>query len=265
LNSPKERETVIIEQENAPDITVELSEFLDVLGSDVRLKILKLLQSKPVDVETISTLLLRRYSKTSSRENTKKHIDKLLSVGLIMKQPGIRDNRAVINYVIVPGAVETIMRTLSKVMKFDLNLKLSGKAAGIQRRVLDEFSRSLAYVRVLGGPDDGQEFLLKKDDIKVGRIDPEHMNKYDPENDVVLSESYKAVTRVWRPHAKLTLEKDQWYVEHCEGKNLTYLWNRRLDKHRRLKLKNGDIISLAKGTKGVRLVFLLPKPEDVSD
>jgi hypothetical protein len=264
LAGTKDRETIVIKQKDAPDITVELAGYLDILGSAVRLKILRLLELEPIDVEFISHLLWKRYGKTSSRENTKKHVDKLLSIGLVMKKPGERDNRAVMNYVMVPGSVETVMRTLRKVMKWDLKFELSSKLAGVRERVSEEFSKSFAVVRVLGGVDDRREFILKETDVRVGRVDPENTNKYDLENDIVLSDDYRLITRASKPHARLFLENGQWYVQHAKGQNPTYLWNERLDENRKRKLKNGDIIHLAetKGTKSAHLVFILPEAKN---
>jgi hypothetical protein len=255
----KNKETIVIKQKDAADITVKLAEYLEILGSSIRLDILKLLMTEPLDVESISHLLCKKFGKISSRENTKNHIDKLLTIGLVIKQPGMRDSRAVVKYALVPGSIEVAMRTLSKVMKMDLKLELSKNVAGIREKLSEEFSQSFATIKILGGVDDGQEFLLKENEVRIGRVDPENMEKYDPKNDIALSDSYGAITRVWKPHAKLILEDGQWYIEHCEGVNETYLWDRKLEKNRKEPLKNGDVIGLAEGAKGVRMVFLLPK------
>lgn len=257
---PKDRETIVIKQKDAPDITVELAKYLDILGSPVRLKILKMLERDRMDVETISHLLWKG-GKISSRENTKRHVDKLLSIGLVRKEPGMKNDRPVINYVLVPGSIETVIRTINEVMKLDLTFELRSLVAGVQERFSEEFP-SFAIIRVLGGKDDGREFPLKRTEVKIGREDPENKEKYDSENDVILSNEYRAVTRVWKPHARLLLENGQWYIEHCEGKSDTYLWNKKLDKYRKEKLKNGDMINLAQGDKGARLVFILPRSED---
>jgi DNA-binding transcriptional ArsR family regulator len=257
----KPTETIVIKQKNAADITIALAEYLEILGSPVRLTILKLLELEPLDVETISHLLYTKYRKTSSRENTKNHIDKLLNVGLVMKQAGIRDNRGVVNYVLIPGSIEVALRTLSKVMKMDLKLELRSQAEGVKQKLGEEFQNNYATLKVLGGEDDGRMFQLKKDEVKIGRVDLEKQNDYDPQNDIVLSDSYAVVTRVSKPHAKLSLENGQWYIEHCEGVNGTHLWQRPLLKNRKEPLKNGDIVMLAEGAKSVCLVFELPNPK----
>ena len=256
MNTRVNKKTIIIKQKDAPDLTVELAKYLDVLGSTVRLKIIRLLDSNPMDIEFVSHMLWKKYGKISSRENTKKHIDKLLEIGLVKKIPGIRDNRAVINYMLVPGAIEMITRTLSKVMKFDLELELNRKAKQVNKRINEELAEKHAVLRVLNGLDDGREFFLKKNLIRIGRIDPENTDDYDSENDVILSDSYEAVTRVSKPHAVIVIDNEKYYIEHCEGINSTYLWNRKLEKHRKIELNNGDMIYLAKGEKGARFVFL---------
>jgi predicted transcriptional regulator len=60
----------------------ELSEYLDVLSSSTRLKILKVIERRPKDVRQIS------YEIETSYENTKKHLDKLMSIGVVRKEAG---------------------------------------------------------------------------------------------------------------------------------------------------------------------------------
>lgn len=261
MAGPKVRDTDVIKQKNIPNMTEELAEYLETLGSPVRLAILKLVQREPMDIEKISHMLWKEYSKTSTRENTKNHVDKLLNLGLVTRRPGIRDNRAVINYVMIPGSIETAMRTLSKFMKFNLNLELSDQVARVQEKISEEFSKSFAKMRVLGGVDDGKEFLLKENEVNMGRSDPENTGKFDPKKDIVLSDEYTAVTRVWKPHARMLLEDGKWFIEHAEGGNGTCLWDKKLIKNKKEPLKDGDIVSLAEGARGVRLVFLNQSPK----
>ena len=65
------------------DIIGELSAYLDILSSETRLRILKLLEKRPMDVTSISR------ETATSYENTKKHLDRLLSIGVIRKEAGI--------------------------------------------------------------------------------------------------------------------------------------------------------------------------------
>jgi hypothetical protein len=261
MNFRGRNDTIIIEQKDAPDITVELAEYLDVLGSEIRLNILKLLGSEPMDVELVSHLLFKRFNKVSARTNTKKHIDKLMNVGLVMplSEAGKRNSRWVTNYVLVPGGIETAMRTLKKVMRIDLGFEVGRKVEGVRNMISEEFSDTFAVVKVLGGVDDGREFLLKEPEVNIGRIDINNPDRYDPKTDVVLSNQYRAVTRVGKPHARLLLLQDEWFIELCEGQNPTYLWDKKLQKRRKQKLNDGDIIHFAEGLKGVRLLFLNPQ------
>ncbi len=252
----KIKETEVIKAKPTLDVTVQLASYLEVLGSSPRLAILKLLQKEPMDIEKISHRLWVEYHKTSTRENTKNHVDKLLSLGLVTRKPGMRDNRAVINYVMVPGSIETAMRTLSKFMKFNVDLQLIDQAAKVQNEISEQFSETFAKIRVLGGTDDGTEFVLKESSVNIGRSDPESKDKIDLEKDIVLSEDYTAVTRVWKPHARLLLEDGQWFIEHCEGRNETRLWEKILAKNKKEPLSDGDIIRLAEGPHGARLVYL---------
>ncbi len=249
-SKPTEK-TMIIRQNNNEDITIELADYLEILGSSVRLTILKMLMIEPMDVQYLSHCLYQK-GITSTRENTKNHIDKLLKTGLVIKQTGERDNRAVMQYALVPGSIEVAMRTLSRVMKMNLKLELINKAQEVQSKL------SFATVKVLGGSDDGHVFSLEKEEVKMGRIDLENQDKYDTKNDVVVSDSYSVVTRTSKVHARLLFENNQWFIEHCEGKNGTFLWERELTKNKKEPLKHGDIITLGKGPKCVRLVFECP-------
>ncbi len=251
---PKAGETIVVKQKNAADITVELADYLEILGSPVRLTILKMLMVEPMDVQYLSHCLYEK-GITSTRENTKNHIDKLLKIGLVVKQTGERDNRAVMQYALVPGGIEVAVRTLGRVMKMDLKLELRSQAEGVKKKLGEEFLQEYAAVKVLGGEDDGHIFQLRTDHVSIGRIDVEHQDTYDPLNDIVLSDSYSVVTRVSKPHAMLLYENGKWFVEQCEGVNGTYLWEKRLIKNRKEPLKNGDMITLAEGAKSVRIVF----------
>jgi pSer/pThr/pTyr-binding forkhead associated (FHA) protein len=255
---PKAGETIVIKQKNATDITVELADYIEILGSSVRLTILKMLMVEPMDIQYISHCLYEK-GITSTRENTKNHIDKLLKIGLVVRQTGERDSRAVMQYALVPGSLEGAIRTLSRVMKMDLTLELISQAQDVKAKIGEELLQGFVTVKVPSGADDGHVFYPGKYEVRIGRVDIENQDKYDPKNDIVLSDSYGVVTRVSKPHARLLLEGDHWCVEHREGVNGTHLWERKLSKNKKEPLKHGDIITLAEGAKSVRLVFEFPK------
>jgi hypothetical protein len=114
----------------------------------------------------------------------------------------------------------------SEVFRFELK----SQAEGVKKKLGEEFPQNYATVKVLGGEDDGHIFQLGKDQVRIGRIDLEHQDNYDPLNDVVLSDSYGVVTRASKPHAMLLHENGQWLVEQCEGVNGIYLWEKMLIK-----------------------------------
>ena len=234
------------------DFMKELSEYLDVLGSGTRLKILKFIEKEPKDIRAISSKI------NTARENTKKHLDKLLSVGVVKKEmgrgePTVKGIHPVWKYSSVPGGLEVILRSLG--IFSNVKFEMSDKIAEVRDKISEEFISNLPVIRVLGGADDEKRFPIKNDKVRIGRIDPEKMDKYDPENDAVLSEDYRAVTRVSKPHAELTLEESGWFVKDYGSRNGTYINDKKLDEREKKKLANGDIIGLAKGLPGVRLLF----------
>ncbi|MCW3998657.1 MAG: ArsR family transcriptional regulator [Candidatus Bathyarchaeota archaeon] len=254
-------ETIPVGSTEGSDLTVELASYLEILGSTIRLKILKIIEKQPLDVESISHELYKNQI-VCSRENIERHLKKLFNTGLVRKEPGEKNGRAVMNYLIVPGAIENALRTTKKVLKLDLSIDLKTEAAKVQKNLDEEFCTP--KVKVLGGIDDGKYFPLKKSSINIGRVDPDNSDKYDAANDILLSEKYSTVSRVWKPQALITFEQGSWYVEHGDAVNPTLLWDKKLVKGRKEKLKDEDIIHLS-GDKTVRLLFLLPKcqpPED---
>ena len=74
-------QTIVLEDND--DYYIELSEYLEVLSNSQRLKILKILEKGPKEVRKIAAEI------DTSYENTKKHLDKLLSTGLIKKEAGL--------------------------------------------------------------------------------------------------------------------------------------------------------------------------------
>jgi hypothetical protein len=244
------------------------------------MQILELLSYGPMDVQEILGKLERR-DIIFSRENLKSHLDKLLEIGFIRRQSGVKNGRPVWQYVFVPGVVEAAIQTLNKALGMNLQFEkvLETEDSAIKkdpklfflkikeaRKMLLDLSRKHASLRILGGLDDGRIFFLKKDEVKLGRVDFKNPDGFDSEEDVVLSNSYETVSRVSMPHAKIVQITDKWYVEHCKGLNGTYLLREKAvekdvgtTKSPGELLSDGDIIVLSKGTKGVMMVFRLPK------
>jgi len=250
--------TLIIHEDS--DSLEELSEYLDVLSSSARLRILKFLEKKPRDARAISKEIETSY------ENTKKHLDKLLGIGVIKKEAGLgaptsKGIHPVWQYSLVPGGMEAIVRNLGlfsrtrfPVIGSDISHRLDEVKGTISKEVLGNVPAAF----VLGGPDDSKVFLLREDCISIGRTDPENKKSFRPDTDVVFSEGYSAVTRVSKPHGRFTHKNRTWFIEDCGSTGGTQVNNRKLEKGIPVPLHDGDLIELAKGVSGIRLLMILP-------
>jgi predicted transcriptional regulator len=258
-------ETLLVKED--PDFVEELSEYLDVLSSSARLKILKLIEKKPCDARTIS------HDIQTSYENTKKHLDKLLSIGVIKKEAGLGKQTSkgvhpVWEYSLVPGSLEAIVRNLGlfgnmKITMIDRDL--GDKIRSVRGKISRELAAVSPTISIMGGPDDGKILILKGDRIRVGRADPENQEGYEEGRDVVLSEEYKAVTRISKPHGIITGINGKWQYEDCGSTGGTYINNRRLEEKKKTALHDGDVLELSKGLQGARLLFTLPPDGPAED
>jgi DNA-binding transcriptional ArsR family regulator len=259
MNSEDKSPTIIIHEDS--DSLEELSEYLDVLSSSARLRILKFLEKKPRDARSISKEIETSY------ENTKKHLDKLLSIGVIKKEAGLgaptsKGIHPVWEYSLVPGGLEAIIRNLGlfsntrvQIMGSDISHRLDDVKSTLSREVLGNVPAAI----VLGGPDDGKVFLLKHETMNIGRIDPENPASFDPRVDILLSDGYSAVTRVSKPHGRIRHDKNSWYIEDCDSTGGTQLNNKRLVKNTRTVIHDGDLVELSKGVSGVKLLMIIPQ------
>ncbi len=258
MDSPDKSPTIIIHEDT--DSLEELSEYLDVLSSSARLRILKFLEKKPRDARSISREIETSY------ENTKKHLDKLLSIGVIKKDAGLgaptsKGIHPVWEYSLVPGGLEAIIRNLGlfsnarfQVVGSEISRRLDEVKGTLSKEVLGNVPAAI----VLGGPDDGKVFLLRNDRISIGRIDPENPGSFRQDQDVVLSDEYTAVTRISRPHGRFLMETGTWYIEDCGSTGGSQLNSRKLEKNDRTEVHDGDLVELAKGISGVRLLMIIP-------
>lgn len=241
------------------DSLKDLAKKIDVLGNDVRLKLLIIIgaESKKkhenrglTDVRELTSILKRKFDIGMSETGVRKHLNFLLNAGFIKREPGSaerssRGERAVMNYVLVKGALEGVNKEINQ---------LTNQIANITEEMA-ESDFSYPFVKVLGGKDDGKTVSLMKDEVllgRIGRLDPE-----DPEyrEDVTLSNSYQSVTRITQPHAILTHEKGEWYLKDNESKGGVFVDNEKLTDDK-IKLKDSDIIKLALGEGGAELVFI---------
>ncbi|MEN6443951.1 MAG: FHA domain-containing protein [Methanoregula sp.] len=259
MNTP-DRSPTTISDENTDSLD-ELSEYLDVLSSNARLRIIKLLEKKPRDARAISNEIETSY------ENTKKHLDKLLGIGVIKKEAGLgaptsKGIHPVWQYSIVPGGFEAIIRNLGlfsnakvQIVGGEISRRLDAVKGTLSKEVLGDMPAAI----VLGGHDDGKIFLLKHDRVRIGRIDTERHAHSNDDKDVVLDGTYTAVTRISKPHAVFLREGGTWHIEDCGSTGGTKLNNQQLENNVPALVQDGDLIELAKGVPGVRLLMILPK------
>ena len=139
----------------------------------------------------------------------------------------------------------------------DISHRLDDVKNTLSREVLGNVPAAI----VLGGADDGKVFLLKKNSVNIGRLDPENRTSFDPDQDIVLSEQYSAVTRVSKPHARITREKKGWFIEDSDSTGGTQLNNKRLEKNISMLLRDGDLVELSKGVSGAKLLMIIPPGE----
>lgn len=250
--------TKTIVREDIPDYFQELSEYLEVLSNSQRLKILKMLEKKPRDVRSIASEIETSY------ENTKKHLDRLMSMGLIRKEVGLGSQTSkgvhpVWKYSLVPGAMEAIIRNLG----FFSNMRIQLADVDLKRRLEDvrsaiegEITKNQPVLIVLGGPEDGKLFFIGEKGARIGRIDKNI--KEDLAGDVVLGGDYSSVSRVSRPHALIRREGKKWLLEDRGSTGGTYLNGNILQKGIASEVSDGDVIELAKGPAGAKLLVILP-------
>lgn len=241
------------------DTVKDLAKKIDVLGNEVRLKALIIIgaESKKqpenrglTDLRELTKILRNRFQIKMSENAVKKHLNWLLEAGFIKRQPGIaersmRGPRAVMNYILVPGALEAVNNDIGRLTRAIADIRTG----------ITESDLSYPMIRVLGGKDDGQVFGLFKDEVRIGRRGG--VNHEDPQywEDIILDNTYESVTRITKPHATLTKEDDEWFLEDNDSKCGVYV-NSDEQVKRKIRLTDGDIIKLALGDGGVEFFFV---------
>jgi predicted transcriptional regulator len=254
----EESRTIILEQ--VPDYYNELSEYLEVLSNSQRLKILKILEKRPKDVRTIASDI------NTSYENTKKHLDKLIGMGLIRKEVGLGQQTSkgvhpVWKYSLVPGAMEAVVRNLGIFSNMRINIDdadLKKRLDDVRHAVEGEISGKKPIVILLGGSDDGRLYILEYPETRVGRIDPSRPDVAESSSDIILSKEYSSVSRVSKPHGVFKKEGPNYYFEDRGSSGGSFLNSVELQKRQPAVLHDGDLLELGKGAQGARLLVIIP-------
>lgn len=241
-----------------PVFLEELSEYLEVLSNPVRLKIIRFIEHEPKELTVIAEHIGMTY------QNAKKHVDRLITAGLVGRAAGFgretdRGIAPVWKYSLAAGGLENLTKTMGIFSSITVPLGYNdirqriltvrseiGKTTGLDRPVL----------YLIGGPAEGQEYILKNDRIAMGREDPDHPFS-NSEGAIVLPDEYQAVTRVAKPHAYLVRTITSWEVEDNMSTGGTYVNSRRLEPLKGTTLSNGDVIDLSAGANSARFLFIL--------
>lgn len=199
----------------------------------------------------LTTILRYRFNVKMSENAVKKHLNWLLDARFIRREPGIaersmRGPRAVLNYILVPGALEAVNNDVNRLMRAIADIRTG----------ITESDLSYPMIRVLGGDDDGQVFGLFKNEIRIGRRGGVETGGPDYQGDIILANSYESVTRITKPHATLTKSKEgEWQLEDNNSKCGVFV-NSDEQTEGKINLADGDVIKLALGEGGAELVFV---------
>ena len=122
---------------------------------------------------------------------------------------------------------------------------------------------SSPMVVVMGGKEDGRAFTLGAGETRVGRRDPGQQGAADPDRDIVLDDSYQAVTRISRPHGKIRVEKGVTF-EDSGSTGGSFINGKKVPRNETVAMRNGDVLELGQGMTGARLIFAIPPSLDPS-
>jgi DNA-binding transcriptional ArsR family regulator len=251
-----EKKTISISSD--PVFIEELSEYLEVLSNPVRLQILKFIEREPKEITSIAEHIGMSY------QNTKKHLDRLVSTSLVQRGAGFgretdRGIAPVWKYSLADGGLENLTRTLGVFSSIATPMgysDITGRIREVRQALHEGGDAGGPVLYVIGGPSDGTSFILRNERIPMGREDPDHPPTGD-ESMVVLPDEYRAVTRVNKPHAFLMRSVESWEIEDNASTGGTFLNSRRLDPFKRTPLANGDVIDLSVGANAARFLFIL--------
>lgn len=254
---PSENRTILTGSD--PDFLSDLSEYLDVLASPVRLHILSYIGSRPRTVRQIS------HEIETSYENTKKHLTRLLSLGLIEKQIGVSEEPAnqgqpVFFYSLIPGGLDHAVRSMALFSTVSgktipgFSDRLKSARAGLQG-ILPAAGSGLTLTN---GSERGRRYDLSGEIYRIGRIE-EGWDGITPEPAMLIPEEYRSVSRVSRPHAWIRKRAGQWTISEGSSKGGTTVNGIPVSQESAV-LRDGDLIELSPGPLGASLIFQAGKP-----
>ncbi len=237
-----------------PEFITELSEYLDALSSPIRLHILSFIGKKPRTVRQIS------HEIGTSYENTKKHLQKLLSLGIIRKEIGVSDDpvnqgQPVFYYSLIPDGLNHAAQNLTIFSSVAAHTSpdLSRQASTVQTGLQTIASLSGPALIITNGPMNGKRLELTGGIYRIGRRE-EGWDGIIPEPAMLLDDEYRSVSRVSKPHAWLKKQSGFWTITEGNSKGGTYVNGKRIG-HEPVVLTDGDRIDLSPGSLGVSFIF----------
>jgi len=251
----------------------ELSEYLAVLSSPVRLKILKLIEKKPRDIREIASEINLSY------ENTKRHIDKLVSTTIVKKEPGlgretVKGSLPVWKYSLYPGGFESVVRNLGLFGNLGLNIgggELSKRIAEVRNEILDDYN-GIPVLAVLFADNRKEIFPVFDSRTRIGRFDggvfgPEKeesvwqipASSSLSEGSIIFSSKYDTITRISKPHGIIQRRDEKWYYMDCGSTGGSYACGKALACNKLFPLSDGDIITVSKWPDEIKLIFSYQK------
>lgn len=223
--------TVLGPHRAADDFNLErLATWLGPLASPVRLRLLRYL-SRPHYLEEVASHL------GISRQGARKHLDKLVEIGVLERRSGVRDTGPVTEYLLNPQALFLIYDEFEKLGSLRRDdsrdavartLPGPGRAAGA-----DAHGPSLTVVR---GLNTGSRHPLEK---HAGR---EHLIGRDERCTVVVSHDAYASQR----HADVRWENGRFVLSDLGSTNGTLHNWRPVPSGGQVPLKHGDLIGVGK-------------------
>lgn len=248
-------ETVSISSD--PEFLRELSEYLEVLSNPVRLKILKVIERDPKEINEIAARIDTSYG------NTKKHIDQLVKIGLVKKEAGFGRETAkgihpVWKFSLAEGGLGLLLKNMGVFSRINIPMgygEIKERLDSITAAVRDESGSGFSALHLVSGQESGRTYHLKKDRILIGRADPEKVVG-TLDGDILLPDNYAGVTRITKPHAILTRSQSTWQIEDHGSSGGTYLNAELLKPMTRYPVKNGDLIDLAIGENSARFIVV---------
>lgn len=250
-----DKETVSISTD--PAFIKELSEYLEVLSNPIRLKILKVIEKEPREISEIASRIETSYA------NTKKHIDQLVAIGLVRKEAGfgretVKGIHPVWKFSLVEGGLEMLIRNIGVFSSINIPMgygDIQARIEPVRKAILDGVGEQCPALHLVEGNAAGKTYLLKKDRISIGRIDPD-FPAHAKEGDIALPVEYAAVTRITKPHAVIFRSGTEWILEDRGSSSGTYVNVVLIAPMHKTPLKNGDVIDFAIGESSARFLFV---------